>query len=158
MGNFGDLNDYANARTSWLTSQGKSHRQVAVYIFQEYEKLGNQSNPNETFRKQKYSKKLDHAWLSYIKVFDTIRNAQVTTGDIDIISEFPLRGFSSSYVTPDGATVPDCAGDLIEWDGRLWEVADILEKIQFGYQFGVTWYHTVMRKTNSIGQGIIVEP
>lgn len=158
LGNFGNLEDWKNVRDAWLGSAGKTHRKIRLYTFLEYVVMGNQTNPNETFRKQKYSVRHDHAWLSFIKVFDTVKKGYFTTGDIDIVSEFPVRGFISAYSLPGGVQIKECAGDLIEWNGNLWEVADILEPIQFGINAPQAWYHTVMRKTNISGQGIVVGP
>lgn len=158
FGNFGTLEDWKNVRDAWLGSAGKSHRKIRFYTFQEYETMGNQSNPNETFRKQKYTVREDHAWLSFVKVFDTVKGGYQTTGDIDVVSEFPIRGYSAFYTLPSGVAIPEYAGDLVEWNGKLWEVADVLELIQFGMNAPQAWYHTVMRRTNLSGQGITVGP
>lgn len=159
LGNFGGgLEDYKNAKDSWLSSSGKSHRKVKLYTFLEYVNMGNQANPNETFRKQRYSVRDDHAWLSFIKVFDTVKKGYFTTGDVDIVSDFSVRGFTSAYNLPSGVSIPEYAGDLIEWNGSLWEVADILEPIQFGLNAPQAWFHTVMRKTTTSGRGIVVGP
>lgn len=158
IGNSGDLNDFINQRDSWLGSQAKSHYRVRVFFFQGYEVTGNQANPNETFRKPIFAGRLDHVWLSFIKVYDTVKMGYFTTGDVQVESEFPMKGFSASYTLTSGEVIPEYAGDIMQWLGKFWEVSDVLEPLQTGYQFGQTWYRTVMRRTNRSGVGVEVGP
>ena len=156
LGNFFDLNDYNNARRSWLESMGKSYKKVRVYTFEGYETAGNQTNPNETFRKARYTSREDFVWLSQVKVFDTVKGGYFTTGDLDVYSEFVLKGFSPAYLLPSTVNLNEYSGDIIDWNGKLWEVADQLEPVTFGPYTKQVWYRTVLRRTNRSGIGIEV--
>jgi len=158
LGNYRDINDYLNVRDSWLSSMGKSNKRVRVHIFLEYESVGNKENRNETFRRAKYASRFDHAFLSNVKVFDTVKGGYFTTGDLDVYTEYPLRGFSAAYSLPNGVQIPEYAGDLIEWNGKFWEVADQLEPVTAGVVAKQVWYRTVLRKTNRAGIGLEVGP
>ena len=158
LGNFFDLNDYVNARRAWLESTGKSKKKVRIHTFEGYETLGNQTKPDETFRKQRYVARIEYVWLSNVKVFDTVKRGYFTTGDLDVYSEFYLRGFSPSYTLPNGVVVGEYSGDLVEWNGKLWEVADQLEPVTWGPFTAQVWYRTVLRRTQRSGIGIEVGP
>ena len=153
LGNFFDLNDYNNARKSWLESAGKSQKQVRVFLFQGYEVLGNQTNPNETFRKPKYVAKSDYVWLSSFTALDMLRDSRIQAGDLECYSEFLLRGFSSSYLLPNSVKVDEYAGDLIDWNGKLWEISDQLEPVTWGVQTQQVWYRVALRRTQRSGIG-----
>ena len=159
LGNQWTLNDWVNAKQAWLASQNMNHKRVKVYKFECFETqgtqdgIGNQVNPNELFRSPKWLARLDHVWLSSVKVFDTVKHGYFTTGDLDVYSEFYLQGYSSSYTTTDGVFIPEYVGDLIEWNGKLWEVADQLEPMTWGYLADQVFYRTVMRRTQRTGLG-----
>ncbi len=156
LGNFFDLNDYTNVRRSWLEAAAKGQKQVRVWVFQGYDILGNQANPNETFRKQKYVAKNANVYLSNVKVYDTVKRGYFTTGDLDVYSEFYIRGYSSAYTLATDVKVDEYAGDLVEWNGKLWEVSDQLEPVTVGILTNQVWYRTVLRRTQRSGTGIEV--
>lgn len=158
LGNFFDLNDFDNARKAWLESAGKSQKRVRIYIFQGYDTLGNRTNPNETFRKQKYVTKNDYVWLSSFSQLDLLRDSRIQAGDLECYSEFLLRGFSPSYILPNEKKVDEYAGDLIEWNGKLWEVSDQLEPVTWGVHTKQVWYRTAIRRTQRSGVGIEIGP
>lgn len=158
LGNSWSLNDYLNAREAWIAGSNKNHRQVYVYKFAEYDTEGNAANPNERFRRPVFTKRLDAVWLSMVRVFDTVKGGYFTTGDLNVNSEFVLQGYSPSYTTPSGVLIPEYAGDMIEWNGKLWEVADQLEPVQWGFLADQVLYSTVMRRTQRSGIGIKVGP
>jgi hypothetical protein len=149
----GDLNDYLNARKSWLESSGRSQKRVRIYIFQGYETMGNTTNPNETFRKQKYVVKNDSIWIAEVKVYDTVKQGYFTTGDLNICSETKLRGFSPAYLLPSGVRVDEYSGDIVEWNGKLWEVADQLAPITWGVLTDQVFFNCIIRRTNRSGIG-----
>lgn len=156
LGNFFDLNDHLNTRNAWLESMGKAYKKVRVYTFESYETAGNQTNPNETFRRVKYSGRDEFVWLSMVKVYDTVKAGYFTTGDLDVYSEFPLRGFSPAYGLPSTVNVSEYSGDIVDWNGKLWEVADQLEPVTSGVHANQVWYRTLLRRTNRSGIGIEV--
>jgi hypothetical protein len=158
LGNWASLDDYRNARSSWLESSGRSQKRVRIHIYQGYELMGNQTNPNETFRKQRFSAKFDYIWISEVKVFDTVKGGYFTTGDLNVCSEIQLRGYSAAYTLPNGTTVDEYAGDLVEWNGKLWEVADQLAPITWGVLTNQVFYNTILRRTQRSGVGIEVGP
>jgi hypothetical protein len=161
LGNQWTLADYMNAKNAWLATQSMNHKRVKVYKFAGYETAGTQNNsgtntvnPNEMFRRPKYDTRLDHVWLSQVKVYDTVKFGYFTTGDLDVYSEYALQGYSAAYLTIDGNQIPEYAGDLIEWNGKLWEVADQLEPVTWGYLANEVFYRTVMRRTQRTGSGV----
>jgi len=163
LGNQWTLNDFLNAKEAWLATQSMNHKRVRVFKFEVYETAGTQVNPgtnvvnpNEQFRTPKYSVRLDHVWLSQVKVFDTVKRGYFTTGDLDVYSEFSLQGYSPAYLTIDGVNIPEYAGDLIEWNGKLWEVADQLEPVTWGVLADQVFYRTVLRRTQRTGIGVAV--
>lgn len=165
IGNQWTVNDYLNAKTAWIAAQSRNHRQVRVYKFEEFEVRGNQVNqgtnvinPNESYRVPLFNARIDHVWASMVKVFDTVKGGYFTTGDLDVFSEYILQGYSTAYTTPDGVEIPEYAGDMIEWNGKLWEVADQMEPIQWGYQANSVFYRTVMRRTQRTNIGITSGP
>jgi hypothetical protein len=158
LGNNWTLNDYTNAKYAWLATIQKDHRKVIVYKFIDYQTEGNQCNPNETLRLPTYGKRLDSIWLSMVKVYDTVKGGYFTTGDINVYSEFLVQGYSPAYTTADGNVIPEYAGDLIEWNGKLWAVADMLEPIQWGFLSKQVFYCTIMRKTQRTSIGVKIGP
>lgn len=152
------LNDHLNVKKAWLGQMGKSHRRVRVYQFNGYELQGNTVNPSEAFRNATYKIRDDHVWLSAVKAFDQVRGGFFSTGDLDVNSEFPIQGNSPGLLLPDETSIPEYGGDLIQWNGQLFEVADVLEPVQFGFQALQIWYRTVLRKTNRAGIGVKVGP
>lgn len=154
LGNYLDvIGDWKNARDSWLASMGKAYKRVRLHLFQGYETTGNQANPNETFRRPKYVPKLEHIWLSQVKVYDTVKMGYFTTGDLDVYSEFIIRGYSPEYLLESGTAVDEYSGDLVEWNGKFWEVSDQLEPVTYGPHTPHVWYRTVLRRTNRSGAG-----
>lgn len=165
LGNQWTLNDYMNAKNAWLAGQNKNHRRVRVYKFENYSTVGTQSNsgtnvvnPNELFRQPVFKSRLDHVFLSQVKVFDTVRGGYFTTGDLDVYSEFVLQGYSAGYLTVSGIPIPEYVGDMIEWNGKLWEVADQLDPVSWGFQAEPVYYHTVLRRTQRTNLGITGGP
>lgn len=158
LGNIWTLNDYVNAKQAWLASQSKSHRYINVFKFIDYQLGGNPTNPNEALRIPMYGKRKDHVWIAMVKVYDTVKGGYFTTGDLQLYSEYVLQGYSPAYLTTEGVNIPEYAGDLIEWNGKLWSVADQLEPIQWGYLSPQVMYCTVMRKTQRTNIGIKVGP
>lgn len=154
LGNRWDLNDFLNAKNSWTAQQGKSHVRVRIWKFNGYN-TENSSNPNETFRTPVYEMREDHLWLSQVKVYDTVRGGYFTTGDLDVVSEMELQGYSAAYTLPTGTVIPEYAGDLVEWNGKLWEVADQLEPTQWGYQAAQVYFRSVLRRSQRSGSGIV---
>jgi len=160
LGNQWELNDYINAREAWLATQNKNHKRVRVWKFECYEIQGsqvgiqpNEVNPNEQFRVPKWNIRQDHVWLSQVKVYDTVKNGYFTTGDLDVYSEYLIQGYSPAYTTIDGIMIPEYAGDLIEWNGKLWEVSDQLEPVTWGVLSNQVFYRTVLRRTQRTGTG-----
>lgn len=156
LGNFGGLDDYTNAKDAWIGSSGKSHRLVLYYAFQEYTSSGS-AIPDEKFRQIVYATKKTHIWLAFIKPQDTTVGGRFTTGDLDINSEFQLQGYQAPTTLPDGTVVPGRGSDLVGWNGKLWEVADVLEPIQWGYQEAQVFYHTVMRHSSLASSQILLK-
>lgn len=158
MGNWGGLTDYINARQAWLESSGKNQKRVKIHVFQGYDTIGNVTKPDETFRKQKYGVRFEYVWLSSVKVFDTVKGGYFTTGDLDVYSEFYIRGYTAAYTLPNGETNDEYAGDIVEWNGKLWEVSDQLEPVTWGVVANQVLYRTVLRRTQRVGLGIEVGP
>jgi hypothetical protein len=158
LGNTGDVNDYKNAKEAWLSSQAKNNRKIEVYVFIGYEVQGNQSNPNETFRIPKFEHRIDSAYLSLVKVYDTVKGGYFTTGDLNCYTDFVVQGFSQGVTLSNGVVLDEYAGDIIRWNGKLWEVADVLDPVQWGYKSPTVFYSTVLRRTNRSGIGIEVGP
>ena len=154
LGNRWDINDFLNAKSSWTAQQGKSHVRIRFYKFTGYN-TENSSNPNESFRKPVFQVRDSHVWLSQVKVYDTIKRGYFTTGDLDIVSEYVIQGYSASYTLPTGVVVPEYSGDLVQWNGKLWEVADQLEPTQWGYQAEQVYYRSVLRRTQRSGSGAV---
>lgn len=158
LGNFWDLNDYTNAKEAWTAPQGYDHRRIFFRKFDGYETQGNQTNPNETFRSAKYTTRADHAWISFVKVFDTVKGGYFTTGDLDVYTTFRIQGFSPAYTLGTGVVVGEYAGDEIIWNGKVWVPSDEVEPIQFGYQAKQVFWRTVLRRADRSGQGNTVGP
>jgi len=159
MGNTWQMGDYLNAKYAWIGQMAKSHRMVNVYKFQEYAVEGNQTSFSETIRVPVYNKRTDHAWIDMVKVFDTVRGGYFTTGDIHVNTEYALQGYSAGYTSTDGGVnIPEYAGDLIEWNGKLWAVADVLEPVQWGYLAKQVFFVTVMRKTQVTNISVRIGP
>jgi hypothetical protein len=158
LGNFWDLNDYINAREAWIAPQGYNHRSIIVMKFAGYETSGTGVNPDEQFRAPKYTARSDHAWISQVKVFDTVKGGYFTTGDLDIYTTFRIQGYTPAYTLPSGVNVTEYAGDQIIWNGKVWVVSDQVEPVQFGYQAKEVWWRTVLRRTDRAGQGNVVGP
>jgi hypothetical protein len=158
LGNSWRMSDFVNAQRAWIGQQSKSHRQIILWKFLEYETAGNLINPSETIRRIKYAQRLDHVWLSLVKVYDTVKGGYFTTGDLDVHSDFALQGYSASYTLPDNTIIPEYGGDVVQWNGKLWEVADQLEPVQWGYQAKQVFFHTVLRRTQRSGIGVQVGP
>lgn len=158
LGNFWDLNDYTNAKEAWIAPQGYDHRKIRFMKFASYDVTGNLEIPDETFRKEVYHEREDHVWISFVKVFDTVKGGYFTTGDIDVYSNFLIQGYSAAYSLPTGVQIPEYAGDKIVWNGKVWTVADEVEPIQFGYQAPQVWYRSVLRRSDRAGVGTSVGP
>lgn len=150
LGNSWELNDYLNARDAWRGQANKSHHRVIFWKFDGYT-AGRSTNPNEAGRTPRYVKRLDHVWLSTLKGFDAVKKQYFSTGDITVNSSFKIRGFTAAYSIPDGDSIDEYAGDLIQWGGSLWEVADQLEPITWGYMANQVFYVSIMRRTSRIG-------
>jgi hypothetical protein len=158
LGNWGGIGDYDNARKAWLESSGKNQKRVKVYIFQGYDKQGNVTKPDETFRKPKWTVRFEYVWLSALKSIDLIKGGYFTVSDLDVYSEFLLRGYTAAYTLVNKVVNDEYAGDIVEWNGKLWEVADQLEPVTWGVAANQVWYHTILRRTNRSGLGIEIGP
>lgn len=158
LGNFWDLNDYINAKEAWIAPQGYDHRKILFRKFAGYDTTGNLSNPDETFRVPKYNARADHAWISFVKVFDTVKGGYFTTGDLDVYTGFRVQGYSPSYTLQPGTVIAEYAGDEIIWNGKVWVPSDEVEPIQFGYQAKQVWWRSVLRRADRSGQGNVVGP
>jgi hypothetical protein len=156
--NLWNLQDYLNAKDSWLSTRGYSNRRVLVRKFQGWVVAGNLSNDNETYREAKFSSRNDTVWLSQVKVFDTVKGGYFTTGDLNVSSTFILQGCSAAYTLPDGTVLPEYAGDEIVWNGKIWVVADQLDPIQFGTKTKQVWYNSVLRRAQRSGLGTTPGP
>lgn len=158
LGNFWDLNDYVNAKEAWIAPQGYTHRLITFMKFTEYNVTGNLESPDETFRTVKYHSRSDHIWISQVKVFDTVKGGYFTTGDLNVISNFLIQGYSPGYTLPTGVPIGEYGGDQILWNGKVWAVADQVEPVQFGFMAKQIWWSTVMRRADRSGQGNTVGP
>jgi len=158
IGSFWSASDWVNAREAWMASGQWNHRRVTFKQFCGYNVSGNASKPDEMIRTVKYSTRLEHVWLSQVKVFDTVKEGYFTTGDLDVISEFQIRGYSPSYTLPDGTVILEYAGDILLWNGKAWAVADQVEPVQFGFLAAQVWWRTVLRRTDRSGLGTSVGP
>ena len=143
--------DYELVRDSFLATGGYLHRQVIFRKFMAYQTNGSSSNFDEMIRTAVFRERLDHVWLSQVKVFDTVKGGYFTTGDLDVASQFMIQGYSGQYKLPDGTLIPEYAGDQIVWNGKIWIVSDQLEPIQAGMQGPVIFYKTTMRRADRAG-------
>lgn len=158
LGNFWDLNDYINAKEAFIAPQGYDQRLITFMKFAGYDTTGNLESADETFRTAKYHSRSDHVWLSQVKVFDTVRGGYFTTGDLDVISNFMIQGYTAAYTLPSGVVIKEYAGDQILWNGKLWVVADQVEPVQFGYMAKQVWWRSVLRRNDASGQPNTVGP
>ena len=161
MGGIGtgwNASDWQNERTSWQASGVWNQRTVIFRKFLQYETKGDSTNPDATFRVPVYQTTGQQAWLSQVKVFDTVRGGYFTTGDLSCNSEFLIRGSTPAYTLESGITTPEYAGDEIEWNGKVWKVADEVEPVQMGPQGGRIWYNTTLRRSGRSGVGVAVGP
>lgn len=158
LGNFWDLNDFINAKEAWIAPQGYTHRKILFQQFAGYETQGNLVKPDETFRLPKYNVRAEHIWISFIKVFDTVKGGYFTTGDLDCYSNFKIQGFTPAYSLTEGVEISEYAGDQIVWNGQLWACTDVVEPIQFGYQAPQVWWRTTLRRSDRTSQGNTVGP
>jgi len=153
MGNFWSVADIENMSKAWLSGQEFTHRQVIFRKFIAYERRGNQTNPNETFRAAKYAERAEHVWISEVKVYDTVKKGYFTTGDMDCASTFRIQGVTPQYTLANGVVVPEYGGDEIIWLGKIWVVTDQVEPVEFTFKAPQVWWRTVMRKTERSGIG-----
>jgi len=157
LGNYWSLADWQNMKDAWFSGQGYDHRQVVFRQFAGFETRGNPANPDEQFRRKKYTSRGEHIWISSVKVFDTVKGGYFTTGDLDCYSSFRIQGYTPAYTLPSGVVVTEYAGDEILWNGKVWVVADMIEPVQpGGYQAPQIWWRTVLRRTDRSGQGNVV--
>jgi hypothetical protein len=146
-----DLSDWQNVRDAFLGQGGYLHRRVVFHKFVGYTISGNSTDPDNMIRIPAFRTRGDHAWLSQVKVFDTVKRGYFTTGDLDVASSFIIRGYTGGYTLPSGAVIPEYAGDQIEWNGKLWIVADQLEPVQAGTNGPIVFYRTTMRRADRSG-------
>lgn len=160
LGNNWSASEWQDMKDSWLGTRGYSDRQIVFRKFLEYETKGSAlTNSDESFRVAKYAVRAEHAWLSNVKVFDTVKGGYFTTGDLDCYTTFRIQGYSPAYTLPSGTVVGQYAGDEILWNGKIWVVADMIEPVQpGGYQAPQIWWRTVMRRTDRSGAGNVVGP
>jgi hypothetical protein len=158
LGNNWSASEWQDMKDSWLGTRGYVDRQIVFRKFLSYETKGNPSIPLESFRIATYSTKAEHVWISQVKVFDTVKGGYFTTGDLDVYSNFRIQGFSPGYTLASGVVIPEYGGDEILWNGKVWQVADQIEPVQFGYQAPQIWWRSVLRRTDRSGIGNVVGP
>lgn len=159
LGNNWQASEWQDMKDAWLGTRGYTDRQIIFRKFLDYETKGNSSVTIETFRVPNYAARAEHAWLSSVKVFDTVKGGYFTTGDLDVYSNFRIQGFSPGYTLPNGTVIPEYAGDEIIWNGKVWVVADQIEPVQpGGYQAPQIWWRSVLRRTDRSGVGNVVGP
>src|SRR5713101_4686022 len=148
-----DVNDWQLARDLFQSKASYTHRKVIVRKFRNYQTRNPDRPTIEQFRTPVYDERADHVWLSWVRVFDTVKGGYFTTGDMDVNSSFQLIGFSPAYIRPNGVRIEEYAGDELIWNGKIWIVSDQVEPIQFGMKGGVVYWRTVMRRVDRSSQG-----